>query len=77
MFILEYYEDGSLYDLLHKRKEKLSTMAQLQYALGIAKGMEYLHTRNPPIIHRDLKSNNVMVKKKHNFKFLCAVLQND
>lgn len=32
-------------------------------ALGAAKGMLYLHTRQPPILHRDLKSANLLVDK--------------
>jgi serine/threonine-protein kinase CTR1 len=29
--------------------------------LDTAKGMLYLHARNPPIIHRDLKSPNLLI----------------
>ena len=32
--------------------------------LDIAKGIEYLHTRKPAIIHRDLKSSNVLITAK-------------
>lgn len=28
-----------------------------------AKGMNYLHTSKPPIVHRDLKSPNLLVDK--------------
>ena len=31
------------------------------WALGIAKGCDFLHTRSPPIIHRDLKCSNILV----------------
>ena len=30
-------------------------------AFDAAKGMQYLHSRQPPIIHRDLKSPNLLV----------------
>ena len=30
-------------------------------ALGIALGVEYLHSRSPPIIHGDIKATNVLV----------------
>lgn len=33
-----------------------------------AKGMNYLHRRNPPIVHRDLKSPNLLVDKKYTVK---------
>lgn len=35
---------------------------------GQAKGMNYLHRRNPPIVHRDLKSPNLLVDKKYTVK---------
>lgn len=30
--------------------------------------MNYLHRRNPPIVHRDLKSPNLLVDKKYTVK---------
>lgn len=30
--------------------------------------MNYLHKRNPPIVHRDLKSPNLLVDKKYTVK---------
>jgi serine/threonine protein kinase len=33
----------------------------LGMALDAATGMLYLHTRNPPLAHRDLKSANLLV----------------
>jgi len=35
-----------------------------EIALAVAKGMNHLHTHNPKIIHRDLKSHNLLVYKK-------------
>lgn len=37
---------------------------QLQMALDIARGLEYLHTRKPSIIHRDCKSSNILITAK-------------
>ena len=37
-------------------------------AMDIARGMEYLHDRRPPIIHRDLKSPNLLVDRDYTVK---------
>ena len=37
-------------------------------ALDAAKGMNYLHTSEPPVIHRDLKSPNLLVDKHWRLK---------
>lgn len=31
-------------------------------ACDVAEGMVYLHSRSPPIIHRDLKSHNLFIQ---------------
>lgn len=36
--------------------------------LDIARGMNYLHKFEPPILHRDLKSLNVLIDGKFNAK---------
>jgi serine/threonine protein kinase len=59
--VTEYCNGGSLFALLHVQRVKLSTEQQIQFALQIAQGMEYLHTRNPMVVHRDLKSPNVLL----------------
>jgi tRNA A-37 threonylcarbamoyl transferase component Bud32 len=59
--VTEYCNGGSLCDLLHVRKIKISTQQQISFALGIAEGMEYLHSLQPMIVHRDLKSHNILL----------------
>jgi serine/threonine protein kinase len=41
-------------------------------ALDAAKGMNYLHTSDPPVIHRDLKSPNLLVDKHWRVKVVAA-----
>jgi len=43
-------------------------LRRLGMILDAAKGMQYLHSCNPPIIHRDLKSPNLLVDKNYNVK---------
>lgn len=60
--ITEYIPCGNLYDLIHDKSLELSWNYRWRCALDIAKGMNYLHTTSwPPIIHRDLKSPNVLM----------------
>jgi len=59
--ITEYMSKGSLYHLLHDPKVAISWEIVRKIALDAAKGMAYLHLRTPAIIHRDLKSHNLLV----------------
>jgi serine/threonine protein kinase len=63
----EYCVRGSLYTVLQRHKKpgapELAWRVRLQLALGAAAGMCYLHNCSPPILHRDLKSANLMVDR--------------
>eukprot|EP00736_Rhodelphis_marinus_P013915 Rmarinus@m.7316 len=58
--VTEYMTKGSLYEVLHS-KTQLTWERRLQIALDAAKGMCFLHNSNPSILHRDLKSPNLLV----------------
>ena len=45
------------------RRARAGARVRLQMALGAAAGMCYLHNCAPPVIHRDLKSPNLMVDR--------------
>ncbi|KAA8517619.1 hypothetical protein F0562_015093 [Nyssa sinensis] len=66
MLVYEFMPNGSLHDLLSARfREPLSFGTRLYIALGAAKGILYLHTEaDPPIIHRDIKANNILLDSK-------------
>jgi len=46
----------------------LDVRRKLLMALDIARGMNYLHSCRPPIVHRDLKSPNLLVDKDFTVK---------
>ncbi|XWS13094.1 hypothetical protein CRYUN_Cryun36dG0008100 [Craigia yunnanensis] len=61
MIVSEYQSKGDLGSYLQK-KGRLSPSKVLRFALDIARGMNYLHECKPdPIIHCDLKPNNVLL----------------
>ena len=52
--------DANLETLL-TQTTNLSTPAKIKVLLDVAKGLVYLHTLSPPIIHRDLTARNVLL----------------
>jgi serine/threonine protein kinase len=48
---------------------RLDWIRRLKIALGTARGLDYLHEQaNPPIIHRDVKSTNILLDERLNAK---------
>ncbi|MED6149313.1 hypothetical protein PIB30_061230 [Stylosanthes scabra] len=66
--VTELLPRGSLFKILHKTNQSLDIRRLLRMALDVTKGMNYLHHRNPPIVHRDLKSSNLLVDKNWTVK---------
>nr|XP_009791591.1 PREDICTED: RGS domain-containing serine/threonine-protein kinase A-like isoform X4 [Nicotiana sylvestris]XP_016440994.1 PREDICTED: probable serine/threonine-protein kinase DDB_G0272254 isoform X4 [Nicotiana tabacum] len=66
--VTEFLPRGSLFRLLQKYSSKLEWRRRIHMALDIARGMNYLHHHNPPIVHRDLKSSNLLVDKNWTVK---------
>eukprot|EP00258_Populus_trichocarpa_P030877 XP_024446896.1 probable LRR receptor-like serine/threonine-protein kinase At1g05700 isoform X1 [Populus trichocarpa] len=61
--VYEYMANGNLKDqLLENSTNMLNWRARLQIAVDTAQGLEYLHNGcRPPIVHRDLKSSNILL----------------
>ncbi|KAM7480298.1 hypothetical protein LguiA_028511 [Lonicera macranthoides] len=69
--VFEMMHNGSLESQLHGPSHGLALTwhLRMKVALDVARGLEYLHERcNPPVIHRDLKSSNILLDSNFNAK---------
>ncbi|KAH7415991.1 hypothetical protein KP509_14G070100 [Ceratopteris richardii] len=66
--VTEFLPRGSLFRLLHRNTQGMDQKRRLRMALDVALGMNYLHHCHPPIVHRDLKSSNLLVDRNLNVK---------
>ncbi|XP_042492620.1 receptor protein-tyrosine kinase CEPR2-like [Macadamia integrifolia] len=68
--VYEYMENGNLFQALHRQikggKPELNWDRRYKIALGAAKAIAYLHHDcAPPIIHRDIKSTNILLAEDY------------
>ncbi|XP_044418797.1 tyrosine-sulfated glycopeptide receptor 1-like [Triticum aestivum] len=67
--VYSYLENGSLDDWLHNRDDGASSLldwpTRLKIAQGASLGLSYIHDAcNPQIVHRDIKSGNILLDKE-------------
>ena len=51
-----------------RTEQELDEKRRLRMAMDVARGMNYLHSCRPPIVHRDLKTPNLLVDKDYTIK---------
>ncbi|KAG2615328.1 leucine-rich repeat receptor protein kinase HPCA1-like isoform X1 [Panicum virgatum] len=70
ILVYEYVPNGTLKEsLTGKSGVRLDWRRRLRVVLGAAKGVAYLHElADPPIVHRDIKSSNVLLDERLNAK---------
>lgn len=64
--LMQYLANGSLYRLLSEREKEIPWTTRWNIASDITSGLSYLHSQN--IIHRDLKSMNILLDQNFRAK---------
>ncbi|ERN04045.1 hypothetical protein AMTR_s00079p00188790 [Amborella trichopoda] len=72
LLVYEYMPNGTVADHLHgdgsKSKGVLSWKIRMSIAIETADALAYLHSIEPPIIHRDVKTNNILLDNNFRVK---------
>ena len=61
VLVMEYVPGQTLEARIREANAPLLEQQVLAYGIQIARVLEYLHTRTPPIIYRDLKPSNIIL----------------
>lgn len=64
--VQELAEGENIFDILHKRRRRLSLAQSVHIGQQICDAMVYLHGQK--LVHRDLKPQNVLLDSKDNVK---------
>lgn len=66
LLMYDYMPNGSLGGLLHEKRSMLDWEIRYNIVLGAAQGLAYLHHDcRPPILHRDVKANNILLGSQY------------
>lgn len=69
--VMEYLSKGDLQAYLRRNGEGMTwSRNKLPLATGVARALQYLHCRSPPLIHRDVKARNVLLTENCQTKLI-------
>eukprot|EP00118_Oscarella_pearsei_P020063 m.216193 g.216193 ORF g.216193 m.216193 type:complete len:324 (+) comp39854_c0_seq5:141-1112(+) len=70
--VMKLMDGGDLHELLASENPKVANWGnRVDICRQVALGMNHLHCNSPPVIHRDLKSKNVLFE--HGQPFICKI----
>jgi serine/threonine protein kinase len=70
--ILELVPHGELYNYINDKTKPLDWDLRLRIAWDVARGLAFLHASDPPLLHRDMKSPNVLLSATTADAYVCA-----
>ncbi|KAF8832005.1 hypothetical protein HHX47_DHR1000927 [Lentinula edodes] len=69
--LMEFCPGGGIIDMMNRRlRERLTESEILQIFVDVCEGVAYMHNSRPPLLHRDLKVENILQASPTSFK-LC------
>ncbi|KAF1796145.1 kinase-like domain-containing protein [Mucor lusitanicus] len=71
LILMEYCPGGGVIDLMNRRlQQRLTEPEILKIFSDVAEALAYMHYCNPPVLHRDLKVENILILNQDSYK-LC------
>ena len=67
--VMDYIEGDTIQDRLKKEGAQPQELV-VEWGLQLASALDYLHNMNPPVIYRDMKPSNVMIKPEGGVKLI-------
>ncbi|TFK26780.1 hypothetical protein FA15DRAFT_667070 [Coprinopsis marcescibilis] len=69
--LMEYCPGGGIIDMMNRRlRERLTEAEILQIFVDVCEGVAFMHNSRPPLLHRDLKVENILQSSSTSYK-LC------
>ena len=69
LIVMDYIEGDTIQDRLKKEGAQPQELV-VEWGLQLASALNYLHNMNPPVIYRDMKPSNVMIKPEGGVKLI-------
>jgi serine/threonine protein kinase len=66
--VMELCRMGSLFHVMNSDIYEIGWDRVFKFSIEMVKGISFLHSQEPPILHRDLKSLNLLVTDSWNVK---------
>ncbi|MEQ8221114.1 MAG: tetratricopeptide repeat protein [Candidatus Eremiobacterota bacterium] len=65
--VMDYIEGDDLFTILkHYKKEGIDERRVIEWAKEILDALHYMHSQSPPVVYRDLKPGNIMIRNSDN-----------
>ncbi|MDP2439649.1 MAG: protein kinase [archaeon] len=72
--MLPFMEQGDLYEFIHSKDREIPLPLKFSLIRDITRGLNFLHTLQPPLIHRDLRPPNIFLRFSKKLDRIQAIL---